>query len=131
MPQQISSTRASGRRENLLRAAHGVGAPVAIDIEGEQVIGQVVAVRHAAEHAAHPVCRLLFVARLLAAWCRSCERGPDGVQHQLLLDTRNHRDLADPYRQHEMHFALHGLLIVHQAREQVLRGDAVSGGMGP
>ena len=52
-----------GAVEDVPRAAHGVRAPVAIDIEGEEVIGEVVAVRHAAEHAAHPACRLLFVAR--------------------------------------------------------------------
>src|ERR1035441_5819470 len=52
-----------GTEENLPRAAHGVGAPIAVDIEGEQVVGEVVAVRHAAEHAADPARRLLFVAR--------------------------------------------------------------------
>ena len=55
VPQQISSTRASGRSQNCAHAAHGAGAPVAVDVEGEQVVGQIVAVRHAAEHAADPV----------------------------------------------------------------------------
>ena len=41
------------------------------------------------------------------------------------LDAGDHGHLADTHRQDEMHFALHGFLVVHQAREQVLRGDAV------
>ena len=75
--------------------AHRVRAPVAVDVEGEQMIGQVVAMRHAAEHAAHPRGGLLLVARALAAWCPSCQGGPDGVEHQL---ARRRRTPPSPRR---------------------------------
>ena len=115
----------AGPLQNGAHAAHRAGAPEAVDIEREQVVGQVVAVRHAAEHAAHPGGGFLLVARARGRRALHDQGGPDGVEHQLLVDARHHRDLADAHRQHEVHLALHGLLVVHQAREQVCRGNAV------
>src|SRR5208337_2029981 len=40
-----------------------IGAPVTVDVEGEQMVGQVVAVRHAGEHVAHPKRCFTLVAR--------------------------------------------------------------------
>src|ERR1017187_2114266 len=58
-----------GTRQHLPHARHGVRAPVAIDIERKQMVGQVVAMRHAAEHGAHPLGRLLLATRAL--WRRA------------------------------------------------------------
>src|SRR5262249_32285149 len=44
--------------------------------------------------------------------------------HKLLFDTRDDGDLTDPDGQHEMHAALHGLLVVHQAIEYIFGRDA-------
>ena len=43
-----------GTAQNGAHFGHGAGSPVAIDVEGEQVIGQIVAVGDASEHVADP-----------------------------------------------------------------------------
>src|SRR5476649_2101242 len=47
----------------MAHTVHGVGAPPAVDVEGEQVIGQVVPGCHAAEHTPYPTGGFLLVAR--------------------------------------------------------------------
>src|SRR5207253_5457236 len=52
-----------GMLQDMAHAAHRARAPQAVQVEREQVVGQVVAMRHTAEHAADPPRGLLFVAR--------------------------------------------------------------------
>src|ERR1022692_4183631 len=58
-----------GTRQHLPHTRNRVRAPVAIDIEREQMVGQVVTMRHAAEHGAYPLGRLPLAARAL--WRRA------------------------------------------------------------
>src|SRR5271167_114362 len=51
----------AGPGQNVRNLLHGSCPPIAIDIEREQMIQQVVTRRDAAEHAAHPSARLLLV----------------------------------------------------------------------
>src|SRR5690242_11569003 len=54
-----------GAVEHVAQAADRAGAPITINVVGEQVIGEIVAVRDAVEHAAHPASGFLLVARPL------------------------------------------------------------------
>ena len=47
------------------------------------------------------------------------------LENEVIVDIGNHGDLTDSHGEHEMDFALHGLLIVNQTGEQVPGGDAV------
>ncbi len=107
-------------------------APEAVDVEGEQVVGQVVAAGHAAEHAAHPGGGFLLVVRALGGGAAHDRAERMASQHQPFFDSGDHLHLADAHRQHEMDLALHGLLVVHQARAADSRRRCrSSGGMGP
>ena len=51
--------------------------------------------------------------------------GHDGLVRVEKWREQDHRDLADANRQHKVHFALHGLLVVDQARRQIFGKDAL------
>src|ERR1700760_3609749 len=53
----------AGAFENVAHAADGTAAPEAIEIAGEEMVGEIVAAGDAAEHAAHPGGRFLLAVR--------------------------------------------------------------------
>ena len=52
-----------GTAQDVANFGHGAGSPVTIDVEREQVIGEIVAVSDASEHVADPAGRLFFSGR--------------------------------------------------------------------
>jgi len=85
---QVDRTRL-GIREYVAYARHRAIAPAPVEVEREQVIGQIVAVRHAGEHAAHPTGRLLLAGSAArgGAGHRSAARTASSTRAESTSDT--------------------------------------------
>ena len=117
-------------------AAHGAGAPVAVDVEREEVVEKIVAAGDASEHPAHPLCGLLFArgARSLGALgARAVHPRASSMAQRTTASSIPGTTLTSPMRSGKTQrtWPLRVFLSITARATSAPADTPVSGGMGP
>src|SRR5262249_47338312 len=120
-----------GPVENVPQFPHRPRAPVAIDVVGEQVIRQIVAMRDAVEHAAHPTRGLLLIARPHGR--RAAHESADRMASSTGFSSMPETTVTSPMRTGRMKCTLPCTVFLSCTRRaaRFSAGMPVTGGIGP